>query len=286
MIQSFFSVNFSSIKKRILAALESKNIDCISSERSLGKVLVIGDGISSVYADSISNQFDFIITVNMGIFNVAHPAGQGRAHIVMEPSLMYPGFLTNGRSCKLRLIRNKLSESKLKNIYVSSHGAFFAWMRGCYSDYNFISPHHLIESSDIGFNDFTGALQSALGLAIMMGYKNIYLLGFEAWTLSPKNNLRWFENVSNTVNYDVVCDFNSYAKSASSFLEKAAACADLFVYEYGHYRSNYKMIKSIKLESTGYTPSQDRKNFFNQSEYVNLIRCKRIEDYTKINSKA
>ena len=43
------------------------------------------------------------------------------------------------------------------------------------------------------FNLFDGSFHAALSLAYYMGFKRIFLVGFDAWTIEPARNLHWYE---------------------------------------------------------------------------------------------
>jgi len=43
------------------------------------------------------------------------------------------------------------------------------------------------------FDCFGGSFHAALTLAYYLGFKKIYLVGFDAWTIQPARNLHWYE---------------------------------------------------------------------------------------------
>jgi hypothetical protein len=43
------------------------------------------------------------------------------------------------------------------------------------------------------FDCFAGSFHATLSLAYYMGFKKIYLVGFDAWTIQPARTLRWYE---------------------------------------------------------------------------------------------
>lgn len=43
------------------------------------------------------------------------------------------------------------------------------------------------------FDCFVGSFHASLSVAYYMGFKKIYLVGFDAWTIQPARTLRWYE---------------------------------------------------------------------------------------------
>ena len=43
------------------------------------------------------------------------------------------------------------------------------------------------------FDCFSGSFHASLSLAHHMGFKKVYLVGFDAWTIQPARTLRWYE---------------------------------------------------------------------------------------------
>ena len=44
-----------------------------------------------------------------------------------------------------------------------------------------------------GVDPFGGSFHTVLSLAYLMGFSNVYLIGFDAWVLSPHRTRRWYE---------------------------------------------------------------------------------------------
>jgi hypothetical protein len=45
----------------------------------------------------------------------------------------------------------------------------------------------------MAFNVFEGSFYASLAIAYHLGFKSVYLVGFDAWTLQPALNKRWYE---------------------------------------------------------------------------------------------
>jgi len=43
------------------------------------------------------------------------------------------------------------------------------------------------------FNCFNGSFEATLAIAYYLGFKKVYLVGFDAWTIQPSRTLRWYE---------------------------------------------------------------------------------------------
>jgi hypothetical protein len=43
------------------------------------------------------------------------------------------------------------------------------------------------------FDLFAGSFHASLALAYYMGFSQVYLVGFDAWTIQPARSIRWYE---------------------------------------------------------------------------------------------
>ncbi|QWD00751.1 hypothetical protein G6726_01745 [Polynucleobacter paneuropaeus] len=55
------------------------------------------------------------------------------------------------------------------------------------------SPKTSIERQINALNCFSGSFHATLTLAFYMGFKKIYLVGFDGWVIQPSRALRWYE---------------------------------------------------------------------------------------------
>lgn len=58
---------------------------------------------------------------------------------------------------------------------------------------NLPNPRNAIDKQLNQFDCFGGSFHASLSLAYYMGFKKIYLVGFDAWTIQPARTLRWYE---------------------------------------------------------------------------------------------
>ncbi len=58
---------------------------------------------------------------------------------------------------------------------------------------NLPNPRNEIDKNINLLDCFSGSFHASLSLAYYMGFKKIYLVGFDAWTIQPARTLRWYE---------------------------------------------------------------------------------------------
>lgn len=58
---------------------------------------------------------------------------------------------------------------------------------------NLPKPRNITGKQLNKFDCFAGSFHASLSLAYYMGFKKIYLVGFDAWTIQPARTLRWYE---------------------------------------------------------------------------------------------
>jgi len=253
----------------------SKKIEAYQNLKQGESVLIIGDGVSHAYSHELLNKYNNIITVNMGIYDKNIPFCHNRFHLAMGPKLMYPKFFSRNKHCQLNGIKNKIISSKLEHVFVSSLGRFFEIIKRGHSNIKYISPYHrIIKNEKLIYDDFTSALQSALGLAILLGFSKVDLIGFEAWTLFPKNDIRWYTDTADSKYFDI------YERALiPNFLRDASELVDLNAYTYNHYKSAYKEINSIPLHNKSYNPGNDRNHLISKFDLEMLMKCDYFNQY-------
>jgi hypothetical protein len=231
---------------------ESRNSINILKNKYEGKrVLLLGDGISAAYATSIFQKYDYIIACNNAINHKNLDNCNIIFHVIMEPDLLKPG--------KFDILRelwkgvHKLFPTTI--LIMNPFGRFFNFLAQ-YKNVIYLSPYHKFRISEkIIYNNFTAAFQASLGIALICGFDKIDILGFDAWLLSPKNNLRWYEKAVDPSRLDY------FEKShPEEFLLTASRFSKLSVFTYRHYKSNYSFIEEIEIDSSfkNYLPTTDR----------------------------
>jgi hypothetical protein len=265
------------IKKIVNNILEdSKKIKSLRNTFSKTKkpVLILGDGISSIYIQSIINQYEFIITCNLSILNKNLKNLPILYWVMREPDFLSKKY--NKNNFIQYLIRQFLI-SRFKN---RSHtqGIFhprariFNFLKYKIKNSIFISPYYKLklDSGDI-YESFDGAFQTCLGMALLSGFKNIHCAGFDAWLLSPKNNIRWYSKCSKPDDYDYI----DLIVDCPNFLKMASRNAKISVYSYRHYKPKFKFLHEIKsVQKNIYIPEKDVVNYMD----LNTLRLWRKEE--------
>jgi hypothetical protein len=80
-------------------------------------------------------------------------------------------------------------------------------------------------------------------------------VGFDAWLLTPKNNLRWYSDTKDPISFDY--NENMYIEE---FILNASKLSKISVLTYAHYKSLYSFIDPIVIKSKfiNYIPGTDR----------------------------
>lgn len=184
----------------------------------------------------------------------------------MEPDLLRPGKHDDVR--KLWKDVHKLFPNT--KLIMNPFGRLFNYFAK-YKNVIYLSPYHkLKQDNNIVYNDFTAAFQATLGIALICGFEKIDCVGFDAWLLTPKNNLRWYSNSNNPELFD----YNEN-NDIEEFILKASKISNLTVLTYSYYKSNYNFINEelIGAEISKYAPGIDRflmmrENFKNRIESI------------------
>lgn len=253
------------IKKFINHTLENSiAIKSLSNKflKTKKPVLLLGDGISSIYIHDILDRYEYIICCNNSILKKINNFSP-LFWVIMEPDLLtFAKKRLDGYEKILQLLVNKLKD--LKNTVGVFHplGRIFNFYKWRMKNSLFLSPYHKLklESGDI-YESFDAAFQACLGMALLSGFKNIHCAGFDAWLLSPKNSVRWYSRISNPNDYD-----KNTIKDCPKFLNLASKNAKISVYTYGHYKLKYKFLSEIKsTQKTTYLPEIDRSKYMNKN---------------------
>jgi hypothetical protein len=233
-------------------------------------VLVLGDGISAIYIQNIINQYEFIISCNLSIFNEKLKDLPVLYWVMREPNFL--SSIYNNSELGQLLIKTFIKYRVTQGIF-HPLGRIFNFYKWRIKNSLFLSPYHKLklESGDI-YESFGAAFQACLGMALLSGFKNIHCAGFDAWLLSPKNALRWYSRCSNPNDYD-----KNIIENCPEFLNLASKNAKLSVYTFAHYKLRYKFLSEIKsTQKTIYIPEIDRSKYMNKNA---LTAWKDYEDH-------
>ena len=239
------------------------------------KILVIGDGISSVYASEMFSNYAEIIVVNNAINLINLEKCNIIYHIALEPDLLIKNRYNNF----IRIIKERHTYFKTVKLLLNPYGRLFN-IKYKLKNTIYLNPYHKIKKNkNIIYDDFTSAFQASLGLAIYLGYKEVECVGFDAWLLTPKNNTRWYADIVDCKKFDEIINIK-----AEDFLLKASKQLQLSTYTYLHYRSRYSFVNEIEVNKeylNNYYPKIDRHLFAsdNFSKYLEkLIFNRRNQD--------
>jgi hypothetical protein len=253
------------LKIYLTLIFESRNSINILKNKYEGKrVLLLGDGISAAYATSIFTKYDYIIACNNSINHKSLDNCNVLFHVIMEPDLLKPGKHDDVREL-WKGVHKLFPTTKL---IMNPFGRFFN-LTSQYKNVIYLSPYHKHKINDkIIYNNFSAAFQATLGLALLCGFDKIDIVGFDAWLLSPKNNLRWYSDITESNLFDYFEDYQP-----EDFILLASNVANLSVYSYSHYNSIYPFIDEIKLDPNlkKYQPSADRYSLM-RNDFKNKIK--------------
>lgn len=254
------------IKKIINTVLESSlRINNLKNKflNTTKSVLILGDGISSIYTQSYLNNYDYIITSNLSLLNQNLKKYPLTYYVIMEPD-----FLTKKQRTQTLLwqaIRKNFDNFENNIPIMHPIGRLVNFGRWSDTSPIFISPYHKFKlKNGEYYNNFTASFQACLGMALLSGFKNIDCAGFDSWLLNPPNSLRWFSKSSNPELSDRQ---NKSANEIPNFLKIALNNANINVYNYRHYRSRYIEIKNLYTGNNSfYIPERDRKNYMTNDD--------------------
>jgi hypothetical protein len=243
------------VKKNLVEMLESsQKLESIFNSKLGEKVLIVGDGISAAYAINDFKNYDNIIVCNNAIQNKYLEGHNVLFHIIMEPHL-----LIRSRHKEMRdIFRKAINRFSKTDIILNPFGRLFNLFTTRYKDPIYLSPYKKLSIDDkVIYDDFTAAFQATLGTALWCGFKEIHCVGFDAWLLTPKNNLRWYSNSVDPFSKDVIA-----GRHPEPFLLKATSLAKIKVMVFEHYSSRFDFIEEIEVDrpSISYIPAEDREN--------------------------
>jgi hypothetical protein len=117
------------------------------------------------------------------------------------------------------------------------------------------------------FNVFGGSFYAALSTAYMMGFKHVYLIGFDAWTITPTRNIRYYEKgkgkiEQNTPKINEMINFFKHQMNISVILHEGRS-------------QNFKMIKYYDF--FGERPKYNENTVIIGKEYLKMLST--INDY-------
>lgn len=224
---------------------------------------IIGDGPSVKWFDVTRFGDHPVICCGLFPFHKDFNRLDVRYCTMIEPWIFTPDFLQpNIPSVTEFRAVTKGYKSIIKN---NPDKQFFVHPMNCFSlsgeNVNFMFrelPKSRNKTDDLlrQFDCFGGSFHAALTLAYYLGFKKIYLVGFDAWTIQPARTLRWYELGEG--------EFFEPTNFATEFLEVLKTEIDIYTISMDGQSCN---VKNISYEAyTGKLPTF-RENFELLSEY-------------------
>lgn len=136
------------------------------------------------------------------------------------------------------------------------------WIRGDNINFVFRGLPSIRNHTDaeLGAIDlFAGSFHASLTLAYYLGFTTVYLVGFDAWTLLPTRNLRWYEYGEGVVSRTVPAptNFLQIVKNEMDIavIAPGSAARDVRLVDYEEhtgkplkYRENYELLEEHYLK--------------------------------------
>jgi hypothetical protein len=252
------------VKKLINSSLESTGrIKSLLNNFSSTKkpILILGDGISSIYAHDMIHDYEYIIISNRSIMNQELKNFSPLFWVIMEPHLLTKLVKKNLEFWEM-IRKNFLNyEKTIPVMHPLGRLVNFGKWKNLKPLY--FSPYHKLKlNSQDTYDFFGGAFQACLGMALLSGFTNIHCAGFDTWLLSPQNNLRWYSRCSNPESFDFV-NFDD----PPEFLKVASRNSKISVYSYRHYKPKYGFLSEIQLKAKNiYLPERDRSKYMLEND--------------------
>ena len=260
-------------KKHIACSLEYISPAALDSANGGGRVLVLGDGVSAIHASKFFDTYEKIICTNLSVMNRLLIDRRPEYYINIDPRFLVPSFLSTKILCDARPI----IMSQLNKIKGHVHPFFHSYSRLFLHNFRSYSPSYLSSNRFICgreksiYGDFSGSFQAALGLALLLGFEHIDIAGYDAWFLSPTNNIRWYSEC-----YDLLSEDHHLESSSPEFLDLAASIASIRVYTYAHYHLKYSYLDEIYISDTEkYIPAMNRSYYIDESVAESLYSWER-----------
>ena len=128
------------------------------------------------------------------------------AHRLLQPKLAY---LTQLKYIAAEY-RKFIDITHDKEFFVSLSNSLS--FRGRFINYVFRGFPNFRNDIDKIFSQYdlyAGSFHATLALAYYLGFKKIYFIGFDAWTIQPARSLRWYE-----LGMDETCEISNLAEES------------------------------------------------------------------------
>ena len=117
-------------------------------------------------------------------------------------------------------------------------------------------------------NLFAGSFHATLAIAFHLGFTSVYLVGFDAWTLYPAKNRRWYEKGMGE-------DFDA-SNLALDYLSILKNYMDIFTVSIG---GSSKNLEAISYENLTGSKAKYRENYelMDRKYLLELAKCREYD---------
>ena len=226
---------------------------------------IIGGGHSIKYMDIKKFKDELIIGVNLSPFHVDFKKLNMLYNVIIQPRIFVPWFLKRQIDKDFSKVANLFKE-------VSRESSTIFFVHNAAKVFNFKQANWRAVPSyiwDPGYElramgAIGGAFYAGLGVARLMGFKNVTLIGFDAFTLRAYSNLRWYEYGCDDLqvgNDETANDFLRFLicngmQISTMGLDTEAAMSELHYLDYKKlydrnptYKENYELLSPEAYEA-------------------------------------
>jgi hypothetical protein len=184
--------------RQIAADLFTGQLEKFSDRHAGETCYIFGDGPSIKWFDFSEFSNHPAICCGMIPFHRDFEKLDVRYIALVEPWLFVPKLFQPKILHGLR----KIAAEYRKRIFRLPDTKFFVSLSNQFSlsgkNVNYVyrklpNPRNAIDKQLNQFDIFGGSFHASLSLAYYMGFKKVYLVGFDAWTIQPARTLRWYE---------------------------------------------------------------------------------------------
>jgi hypothetical protein len=158
---------------------------------------IFGDGPSVKWFDynSFTNHIGF--SCGKQIFHKDFDKLNIKYYTIPEPFLFYPKFLQPYKYLRnfdklTKHLKKEMQKYNKINFFVNLTNLGFINGSNIHFIHRLLYPNHQAFSKT-NIDPFSGSFYTCLTLAYHMGFKKVYLIGHDAWTIKKISSQRWFE---------------------------------------------------------------------------------------------
>jgi len=184
--------------QQIVADVFTCKLEKFSNRHEGETCYIFGDGPSIKWFDFREFSNHPAICCGMIPFHKDFDKLDVRYIALVEPWMFVPKIIQPKKLHCLRQIaaeyKGRIVSLPKKEFFVSLSNRFSLYGNNLNYVYrNLPNPRNEIDKQINQIDCFAGSFHASLSLAYYMGFKKIYLVGFDAWTIQPARTLRWYE---------------------------------------------------------------------------------------------